>query len=254
MGLELNLDDITLKLSIRGYKKPSEDSWSDEWCKVDLSVEADNWLNYCITNREMLLCCEIDALIDHLKRMKDKTLKEKTFYTFCEPDLEFIFYPEDKTSALADLIINFWDKEGALTANHLSLTLDTMDISNLYNYLRHVQSKSKEEYIPVTLDGLTEEQIDECLEEAYQQSLSGETYTWEEIKERLNDIINQPPLENLDDCQSVYKRINKRHLLGNAFTIFKAQKAFEGVSEELGVTDENDVQDLVDEVRYGDDS
>lgn len=253
MGLELNLDGVTLKLSIRDYKKPSEDNWSDEWCKVDLSVEADDWLNYRITNREILLCSEIDSLIKHLKNLKDKILKEKTFYSFCEPDLEFIFYPEDKTSALVDLIINFWDKDGALTANHLSLSLDSMDISNLYNYLRHVQSKPEEEYIPVTLDGLTEEQINECLEEGYQQSLKGETYTWEEIKERLNVIINQPPLENLDDCEAVYKRINKRHLLENTFAIFKAQKAFEGVSEELGVADENDAQNLVDEVRYGDD-
>mgnify|MGYP006916061369 CR=1 FL=1 len=39
----------------------------------------------------------------------------------------------------------------------------------------------------------------------------------------------------------------------NTAAILKAQKAFESVSEQLGVNDENDVQDLVDEVRYGDD-
>lgn len=33
--------------------------------------------------------------------------------------------------------------------------------------------------------------------------------------------------------------------------IYKAQKAFEGVAEQIGVYNEDDVQTLVDEVRYG---
>lgn len=38
----------------------------------------------------------------------------------------------------------------------------------------------------------------------------------------------------------------------SAQAIYEAQKAFEGVAEELGVYDEDDVQNLIDEVRYGD--
>lgn len=37
----------------------------------------------------------------------------------------------------------------------------------------------------------------------------------------------------------------------SAQALIKAQKAFEGVAEELGVHSEDDVQALVDEVRYG---
>lgn len=33
--------------------------------------------------------------------------------------------------------------------------------------------------------------------------------------------------------------------------IYKAQKAFEGVAEQMGVYNEDDVQTLVNEVRYG---
>jgi AbrB family looped-hinge helix DNA binding protein len=33
--------------------------------------------------------------------------------------------------------------------------------------------------------------------------------------------------------------------------IYKAQKAFEGVAEQMGVSNEDDVQALVNEVRYG---
>ncbi len=37
----------------------------------------------------------------------------------------------------------------------------------------------------------------------------------------------------------------------SAQALMKAQKAFAGVAEKLGVKDEDDVQRLVDEVRYG---
>lgn len=35
--------------------------------------------------------------------------------------------------------------------------------------------------------------------------------------------------------------------------IYKAQRAFSGVAEDIGVYDDDDVQDLVNEVRYGKD-
>lgn len=38
----------------------------------------------------------------------------------------------------------------------------------------------------------------------------------------------------------------------SAHAIYKAQRAFEGVAEELAVYNEDDVQKLVNEVRYGD--
>lgn len=37
----------------------------------------------------------------------------------------------------------------------------------------------------------------------------------------------------------------------SAQAIYKAQKAFEGVAEKMGVENEDDVQALVDEIRYG---
>ena len=39
----------------------------------------------------------------------------------------------------------------------------------------------------------------------------------------------------------------------SAQAIYKAQKAFEGIAEEIGVYTDDDVQALVDEVRYGKD-
>jgi AbrB family looped-hinge helix DNA binding protein len=37
----------------------------------------------------------------------------------------------------------------------------------------------------------------------------------------------------------------------SAQAIYKAQKAFEGVAKQMGVSNEDDVQTLVNEVRYG---
>ena len=37
----------------------------------------------------------------------------------------------------------------------------------------------------------------------------------------------------------------------SAQAVYKAQKAFEGVAEQMGVENEDDVQALVNEVRYG---
>ena len=37
----------------------------------------------------------------------------------------------------------------------------------------------------------------------------------------------------------------------SAQAIYKAKKAFEGVAEQMGVENEDDVQALVDEIRYG---
>lgn len=73
-------------------------------------------------------------------------------------------------------------------------------------------------------------------------------------KEDVIDFVNiyDDEMDSIKDYVTWYD-IPEIHLIDNAAAILKAQQAFEGVSEHLGVTDENDVQDLVDEVRQGDD-
>lgn len=50
-----------------------------------------------------------------------------------------------------------------------------------------------------------------------------------------------------------FQKPNGEVVINNASAqaIYKAQAAFEGVAEQMGVHDEDDVQVLVDEVRYG---
>lgn len=52
-----------------------------------------------------------------------------------------------------------------------------------------------------------------------------------------------------------FQKPNGEVVINNASAqaIYKAQKAFEGIAEEIGVYTDDDVQALVDEVRYGKD-
>ena len=121
-------------------------------------------MNYKIVEDEILLCCEIDALTKQLETVRNYKQLEKRTLSFIEPDFNFTFYPSaNNRTPIVDWIINFWTDRKALSANCLSLQLDMMDISNLLNYLHHVQSQTNEKYEPVTGDGLTERQLFKCL-------------------------------------------------------------------------------------------
>lgn len=52
-----------------------------------------------------------------------------------------------------------------------------------------------------------------------------------------------------------YQKENGEVIMSNASSqaIRKAQTAFAGAAEEMGISDENDVQKLIDELRYGKD-
>lgn len=52
-----------------------------------------------------------------------------------------------------------------------------------------------------------------------------------------------------------YQKENGEVIMSNASSqaIRKAQAAFSGAAEEVGISDEDEVQDLIDELRYGKD-
>ena len=52
-----------------------------------------------------------------------------------------------------------------------------------------------------------------------------------------------------------YQKVNGEVIMSNASSqaIRKAQAAFSGAAEEMGISDEDEVQDLIDELRYGKD-
>ena len=76
-------------------------------------------------------------------------------------------------------------------------------------------------------------------------SANGQVTVPVEIRRRLN-------LKEGDKI-IFFERNNGEIVINNASTtaIINAQKAFEGASKDFGVNSEEDVQGLVDEVRYG---
>ena len=192
MSLKLNLGDIHLTFQVKGYHKPQNKSWDEEWCKISLSLRSRDWLNYKIVEDEILLCCEIDALTKQLETVRNYKQLEKRTLSFIEPDFNFTFYPSaNNRTPIVDWIINFWTDRKALSANCLSLQLDMMDISNLLNYLHHVQSQTNEKYEPVTGDGLTERQLFEVLEKSIADAETGKCFTHEEVMESLRKQIEE---------------------------------------------------------------
>lgn len=140
-NLELSLDGILLTLHIDGYNGNKLDI--DDWCKTTLQLKSEvgNWLDYRIESQEVLLNSEINYLIKYLNKLLQHELKESQLIEFAEPDISFKLSPElqlsktNKISETATLIISFWDKNCALSANQLSIELDTDDIQKLKVYL-----------------------------------------------------------------------------------------------------------------------
>lgn len=139
MSLTLNLDDIHLQFRISEFHASHKECWDYEWCKVDFSVKSREWLNYRLENREILLCSEIELLLDNLTKMINNELIEQKHIERIEPDFEFILSPGDNgKSNYLEWKINFWDDTGALTANYLSLLLGEEDIVELIDYLKNL--------------------------------------------------------------------------------------------------------------------
>ena len=73
--------------------------------------------------------------------------------------------------------------------------------------------------------------------------------------EDVIDFVNiyDDEMDLIKDYVTWYE-IPEIHLVDNTTAISKAQKAFEGVAEQLGVENEDDVQKLIDEVRHENDT
>lgn len=152
MWICLDLDGIVLELRISEYKK-STTQWDEEWCKVDLFLRSDEWLNYKIKGQEILLACEVEMLCQALKDLlTDKITQEKKF-EWIEPDLSFTLFPKQDirdqfiytkpgyeiADIGMDLEIAFWHE--GLTGNRLTIPFIRSDIEQLLCYLQLIMNE-----------------------------------------------------------------------------------------------------------------
>lgn len=149
MWISLDLDGIELQLRITDYRK-STNQWDEKWCKVDLSLRSDEWLNYQIKGQEILLACEVEELRHALHELLTDQIEQECAVAFIEPDLAFNLSPKQDvrsnprvlyvkpgheiTDIGMDLEVSFW--HDGLTANRLTIAFDRLDIERLLCYLR----------------------------------------------------------------------------------------------------------------------
>ena len=93
MWFHLELDGINFHFRISKYRKSIQDIWYEQWCKVDLTLQSGNWLNYQ-TSSEMLLSCEVEQLSVKLFDLISNKLESQEELEFIEPDLSFILNPQ----------------------------------------------------------------------------------------------------------------------------------------------------------------
>ena len=156
MWFHLDLDGIEFHFRISQYKKSIQEIWDEQWCKIDLTLQSGNWLNYEISS-DILLSCEVEELRNKLLELLSNKIHSQEELEFIEPDLSFILHPQKDLTLSpkysyvapgheiadidADIRIHLWN--GGLTANYISLCLDREDIEALCYYLDLVTKQIK---------------------------------------------------------------------------------------------------------------
>ena len=154
MWLKLDLDGIKLCFKVTGYKKSTNSNWDDEWCRVQLNVQSENWLNYSQSG-ELLLACEVEEVLSLFEDLVEDKIPESREVEFIEPDLRFVLNPKkdlrddpqymyvkpgyEIVDIDAEFRVSFWND--GLTANYLSLGMGREDIMAFIIYLRVITKR-----------------------------------------------------------------------------------------------------------------
>lgn len=155
MWFEIDASGIKIKLQINGYKPTNKENWDSEWCRCDFLFTSGDWLNYHKENDEVLMCSEIDELVETLTELLDNKILEEREILCIEPDFIFKLYPETDLRdnpqytyiqpgyEIQDIYLEwriyFW-YEG-LTDNYLTITFDRDKIESFRDYLVLVRSR-----------------------------------------------------------------------------------------------------------------
>ena len=153
MPLKMNIGGIDLMLNISSYI-PCKNEHDYTWSKCDFSLHFGQQLHYELVDSELLLCAEIQSLVNELDKLLADCLTERTEFRCMEPDFLFVLNPKKdlrKDPAytyiapgyeIEDITLEwriyFWCD--GLTDNFLTLTLYREGIIALKDYLEHITS------------------------------------------------------------------------------------------------------------------
>lgn len=141
--LKLDLGSHIMKLQINDWHKANSKAYEDEWCRVKCQIKSD-FMDYRVENNqpdcETLMWSEVESLLHCIEQLLSGKTTEKECMSCVEPDFEFVFYPatENVDSVGMDILIAFWERDGALSANSLQLYLGQEEVEAFYEYLKLV--------------------------------------------------------------------------------------------------------------------
>lgn len=154
MWFRLNLEGIDFHFRISKYQKSTKENWDDEWCRIDLTLQAPDWLNYRIVYAETMLAAEVEHIRDKINDLLHDKLSKPETIECIEPDFVFHLHPKEDIRNNPDVLyvkpgfeiadidmdfqVTFWDRDGALSSNRLMLSFIREDLEMLLCYFQYI--------------------------------------------------------------------------------------------------------------------
>lgn len=145
MGFKMITDDIELSLEIRGWKPPTKENRSSDWCKCDLRVKVGDYLDYSVLDDEFLEFPEVVHLAACLEKLLCDKYSGNEFVCFTEPDLSFELHPKsmlgsEELDVCAELMIALRRPDTNYNGAVLTLPFERGDIKSLLGYLKEAMN------------------------------------------------------------------------------------------------------------------
>lgn len=145
MGFKMTTDNIELSLDIRGWKPPTKENRSEDWCKCDLRVRIGDYLDYSVLDDEFLEFPDVVRLASDLEKLLCDEFSKDEFECFTEPDLLFKLHPKttlgsEELDVSAELMIALRRPDTNYNGAVLTLPFERGDIESLLGYLKEVMN------------------------------------------------------------------------------------------------------------------
>ena len=165
LKLKLDIFDVILEFAVKGLAREPDEHDDEEdmqllWTLSDFSLHG-RFMNYDMTDSELLMTGEITYLQHGLEDLLNNEIKNDCSVSFAEPDLIFHLYPAKRLYSepwkvvyrngymdrelFAELIVQFWCKEGGLGGNSFTMTLNKSEIEAFLVYLKTVTKELTED-------------------------------------------------------------------------------------------------------------
>ncbi|MDO4775178.1 MAG: hypothetical protein Q4A10_05120 [Aerococcaceae bacterium] len=149
-----------MQLRINRYRRSSQETLDDVWCRVDFSLEVCQQLKYQLFNDESLKAAEVELLANQVEKLLNGELTKVQEMECIEPYFQFKFLPNlasinnsGSTGIQSDYQIvdncmewkTFFWNDGAPTNNYIAMTFYLDELVFLLNYLRLIMGRLDKE-------------------------------------------------------------------------------------------------------------